>query len=125
MPGGAGDSWWRERTSGCIDTQRIELRHTDNSLLASTTLWDLEPLASRWGVRAAGILDLGVAEPLRRRGIATHLLCEIMRQLRQQGVAVVEAQTMIHNEPALAMYRRLGFVQADSGAVFRKDYSSV
>jgi ribosomal protein S18 acetylase RimI-like enzyme len=28
---------------------------------------------------------------------------------------------MIHNEPALAMYRKLGFVQADSGAVFRKD----
>jgi ribosomal protein S18 acetylase RimI-like enzyme len=120
--GGNNSSWWRKSTTGCIDSQRFELHHADDNLLASTTLWDLEPLASTWGVRAAGVLDLQVAESMRRRGIATHLMSEVMRQLRLQGVSLIEAQTMIHNEAALAMYRKLGFIEADRGAVFRKEY---
>jgi GNAT superfamily N-acetyltransferase len=114
-------SWWRRGTIGCLEPQRFELRGRNDELLASTTLWDLEPLASCWGVRAAGILDLQVAEGMRRRGIATHFLSELMRQLRLQGVSIVEAQTMVNNQPALDLYRKLGFVEIDRGAVYRKD----
>lgn len=117
----SNSTWWRRRTTGCIESQHFELRHRDNSLLASTTLWDLEPLATSWGVRAVGILDLRVVESMRRKGVATHFLGELMRQLRLEGVGVVEAQTMIHNDPALQMYRKLGFSEADRGSVFRKD----
>lgn len=123
MSGCHDTSWWRKRTNGCIESQRFELHHSDESLLAFITLWDLEPLATSWGTRAVGVLEFQVAESMRRRGIATHFLSELMRQLRLQGVAVIEAQTMIHNEPALAMYRKLGFVEVDRGAVFRKDAS--
>lgn len=114
-------TWWRRCTTGCIDSQRFELRGRNDEVLASTTLWDLEPLAATWGVRAVGILDLRVVESMRRKGIATHFLSELIKQLRMQGVGLVEAQTMLHNQPALDMYKKLGFSEADRGAVFRKD----
>lgn len=118
---GDASTWWRRCTTGCIESQEFELRGRSDELLASTTLWDLEPLASTWGVRAVGILDLRVVESMRRKGIATHFLSELIKQLRIQGVGLVEAQTMIGNQPALDMYKKLGFTEADRGAVFRKD----
>jgi ribosomal protein S18 acetylase RimI-like enzyme len=53
--------------------------------------------------------------------MATCLLSNILSDLRQQGVALVEAQTMQNNEPALELYRRLGFFEVDRGSVYRKD----
>ncbi len=56
----------------------------------------------------------------RRQGFASYLLNEAMRHQQQQGVAVIETQTMQQNTNALAMYNRLGFHEVDRGTVFRK-----
>ena len=43
-----------------------------------------------------------------------------LQEIAQQGVAVLETQTMQQNTTALAMYTRLGFHEVDRGTVFRK-----
>ncbi len=81
----------------------------------------MESLTTCRGVRTVGLIDVHVEPRFQRQGYSTYLLGEAMRQLQEQTVAAVEAQTMVHNAAALAMYRKLGFKQVDSGAVLRKD----
>jgi len=53
--------------------------------------------------------------------VATYLVGETLRQLHEQSFVLVEAQTMETNTSAIALYRKLGFKQVDSGVVFRKE----
>jgi len=114
-------SWWQAITEGNADRQRLEIvSNHGTSVLARMTLWNIEPLASSWGISAAGILDLEVPKSNRRQGYATFLLSEAFRRLRSEEVRLIEVQTMRHNEAARALYRRLGFVEVDRGLVLRK-----
>jgi len=92
-----------------------------DELLAEVKFWDIEPLSSRWGAATAGMFDLSVIGARRRQGLAMFLLGEAFERLRNRGIVVVEAQTMQHNEPALALYHKLGFTKVDEGIVYRKD----
>ena len=89
--------------------------------LADVGFWDIEPLSTRWGVSTAGMFDLSVAGERRRQGLATFLLGETFERLRSRGVVHVEAQTMQHNQPAIALYEKLGFTKVDEGVVYRKE----
>lgn len=114
--------WWESCTLG--DSERLRLSLTavgSKEPLASVDFWDIEPLASSWGVPTVGMLNLEVAATRRRKGIATFLLGEAFSRLRNRGVVRVEAQTMQSNEPALALYERLGFTRVDEGVVYRKE----
>ena len=77
-------------------------------------------MGTSWGFRAGGVIRVEVPPDCRRQGFATYLLNEAMRHQQQQGVAVIETQTMQQNTNALAMYGRLGFHEVDRGTVFRK-----
>jgi ribosomal protein S18 acetylase RimI-like enzyme len=115
-------SWWSAcMTSGVECTRFHVVGNADNSLLASATFWDMEPLASGWGLHAAGLLELLVEPAHRRRGIATYLIGEAFKELRTRGVSLIEAQTMRDNVAAVQLYEKLGFSQVDCGYVFRKD----
>ncbi|HWA99595.1 MAG TPA: GNAT family N-acetyltransferase [Pirellulales bacterium] len=115
-------SWWDACVFGPLDRTRFELRaNQGNALLASAAIWSMQPLASSWGVRAAGLIDVDVPEEHRRQGMATHLLAEIFRQLAASGITMVEVQTMQANTPARELYKKLGFQQIDQGSVFRKE----
>jgi ribosomal protein S18 acetylase RimI-like enzyme len=94
--------------------------HGSHTPLASAMFWRLEPLASSWGISAVGLLHMEVEPAMRRQGLATFLLTEAFRQLRSEGVSLVEVQTMQHNVAALALYQSLGFVEVDRGSVMRK-----
>ena len=114
-------SWWEAVTLGDMERTRFELiRSADGALLASVNFWNMEPLASSWGIRAAGMMELDVVAEERRIGIATCLLGEAFRSLKAEGVTQVEAQTMIQNKPAQALYKSFGFQQVDEGVVLRK-----
>lgn len=117
----AAGSWWEACTSGAFDRLAYDLvdRGTGQPI-ARADLWHMEPMATNWGIRAMGLQRLEVDPEYRRRGMATCLLSNILSDLRQQGVALVEAQTMQNNEPALGLYRRLGFFEVDRGSVYRK-----
>jgi ribosomal protein S18 acetylase RimI-like enzyme len=115
-------SWWEAVTIG--DYERLRLSLTSSSggqSLASVEFWDIEPLSTCWGVATAGMLDLQVEGENRRKGLATYLLSEAFGRLRTRGIVCVEAQTMQHNQPALALYAKLGFKKVDEGVVYRKD----
>jgi ribosomal protein S18 acetylase RimI-like enzyme len=114
-------SWWEAVTLGDTERTRFELiRSADEVLLASVNFWNMEPLASSWGIRAAGMMELDVVAEERRTGIATCLLGEAFRCLKEEGVTQVEAQTMIQNKPAQELYKSFGFQQVDEGVILRK-----
>jgi GNAT superfamily N-acetyltransferase len=115
-------SWWDACTYGGFErTQFRLLSRPGNQLLAQANFWNVEPLASSWGVHAVGVTDLETCESERRQGVATYLLSEAFRHFQTQGMTLIEAQTMQHNSAALGLYQKLGFEAIDHGAVLRKD----
>jgi aminoglycoside 3-N-acetyltransferase I len=54
------------------------------------------------------IYDLAVAETHRRRGIATALIQELKRIAAMRGAYVIFVQADIGDEPAIALYTKLG-----------------
>jgi ribosomal protein S18 acetylase RimI-like enzyme len=115
-------TWWEACTMGSFERTRFDLLATaDSKRLATAAVWSMEPLATTWGVRAVGLIEFEVDREHRREGLATYLLGDLFRQVQQQGVALIEAQTMQSNSAALGLYARLGFRQVDQGVVFRKE----
>jgi ribosomal protein S18 acetylase RimI-like enzyme len=115
-------SRWDAYTMGSFERLRFALSVGPNDQpLAEVDFWDIEPLSTRWNVATAGMFDLRVADERRRQGLATFLLVEAFERLKGRGIVHVEAQTMQHNAPALALYAKLGFAKVDEGSVYRKD----
>ena len=50
-----------------------------------------------------------VAATARRRGIGVALMSEAMKWAQGAGVVKLELTVFPHNEPAIALYRKLGF----------------
>jgi ribosomal protein S18 acetylase RimI-like enzyme len=114
-------TWWEACTYGGFERTRFELKaRTEGTLLASALVWNIEPLASSWGVHAGGLLDVAVDPAHQREGLATFLLSEAFRHLQTQSISLVEVQTMRQNAAAIGLYRKLGFEEIDQGAVYRK-----
>ncbi|MBO4212001.1 MAG: ribosomal protein S18-alanine N-acetyltransferase [Oscillospiraceae bacterium] len=57
----------------------------------------------------ADILSIAVLPEARRRGIAEALLRELERLLPARGVERITLEVRASNEPALALYRKLGY----------------
>jgi ribosomal protein S18 acetylase RimI-like enzyme len=87
---------------------------------AQLTFWDMEPLASGWGVHAMGMLDLQVDPQWRGRGLAKYLVAESLRQLQGSGVTLVEAQASATDEPVQGLLKKLGFVERERATLFGK-----
>lgn len=63
-------------------------------------------------VRHAGELGLSVAADWRGRGVGRALLSDLIEWCRERGVVrKINLGVLPHNEPALALYRSLGFVE--------------
>lgn len=58
------------------------------------------------------IYDLAVAEPWRRQGVATALIEDLRRIARERGTWVIYVQGDYGDEPALALYDKLGAREA-------------
>lgn len=103
-------------------------RTVDAHLSPDTPLWWVEqspeasevitPIGCLWignaidqgsGHRQAYILLLYVAPPHRRRGIATALLQRAHQWASQRGDAQISLQVFHDNQPALSLYRKLGY----------------
>lgn len=56
----------------------------------------------------AYIYDLAVAEPHRRRGIATAMIGELQRLATERGVWVTFVQADYGDDPAIALYTKFG-----------------
>lgn len=114
-------NWWQACLYApyCRTTFEL-LDRGDGRTIAHATSWSMTPLAANWGVHAAGLVDLEVVADRQRQGYATFIIGEAFKHLLAQGMSLVEVQTMFRNAPAIAMYKKLGFVEVDQGVVYRK-----
>ncbi len=113
--------WWEACTLGSSNRTRFSMmdRKTD-SLAASVTFWDIQPLASCWGVQAMGMYDLHVLEEHRRCGLATFLIGEAMRHLGQEGVGLVEVQCPADDFASCGVFTKHGFEAIGRGHLMSK-----
>jgi ribosomal protein S18 acetylase RimI-like enzyme len=115
-------TWWEACTLGEFDCLQFQL--LDRNLgqqLATVTVRAMDHASRNPGVRTSGLVDVLVAPPVLHQGLATFLISEVLKELQQQGIGVVEAQTMQRNAAAIGLYKKLGFSLVDGGAVYRKD----
>ena len=109
--------WWDACVHSQLNCTHFEITARDSdTVVGSATFWDVEPIASSWGLHASGLLSFKMAAEYRSQGINVFLLGEAMRQLQSHGITVVEAQ-MSSDDP---MFGRLGFETVDIGTVFEK-----
>ncbi len=113
-------SWWEAATTTGVALRRYELLGQADELLGSASFWDMQPLASAWGVVAAGLLDVEIEGPRRRQGLAHYLVAESLHDLAQEGVSLVETHASVANTAAVSLFTKLGFDIAEHGTIFRK-----
>lgn len=117
-------NWWDACTLGSTLRTRFALHdRKSNANVAEVTFWDMQPLASCWGVAAMGLYDLQVSAEARRCGLGTFLVCESLRALSQQGISLVEAQLRKSDAIGCNLFQKLGFEQVGSGHIFHKSLS--
>jgi ribosomal protein S18 acetylase RimI-like enzyme len=119
-------SWWEAATTTGIALRRYELRGNQAGpdgvppLLGSASFWDMQPLATAWGVPVAGLMNVSIEGPRRRQGLASYLIAEAMHDLAAEGTTLMETQVAEDNAPALSLFGKLGFQPADHGTLFRR-----
>jgi GNAT superfamily N-acetyltransferase len=113
-------TWWEAATTTGLALRRYVLRNQAEELLGSATFWDMQPLASAWGVSAAGLMHVDIEGPRRRQGLASYLVAEAMHDLASEGVSLVETHVSQGNAAALSLFEKLGFEAVEYGTVFRK-----
>jgi ribosomal protein S18 acetylase RimI-like enzyme len=64
--------------------------------------------AARFGV---GELGMAVSKPWRGRGVGSALLAAEIEKARGEGLHKLSLEVFAHNEAAIALYRKLGFVE--------------
>lgn len=115
-------NWWNAATIGQSERFRFSLQpRSGEPVDGSVLFWDLEPLASSWGVHAMGICDIHTPPAARRRGLATFLIGEALRQVHSQGVTQIESHVPVSNEPTIRLLLKLGFEKIDYSLRFTKE----
>ncbi len=70
---------------------------------------------------ATGLIDdIGVRPAYQRRGLGEALMRWALAWCREQGLPRATLEVRLNNEPALALYRKLGFVPGTSGLTYRR-----
>lgn len=121
--------WW----DACIFSQIERVRFTlsprpEGPAIGEACFWDIEPMASTWGVHAMGLLRQSVhcqeENDPERTALTTHLLAESIRCLQSRGVTLVEVQVDRDDEVLQAASQKLGFREVNQGIRFRKAVAS-
>ena len=117
----ATENWWQACTEGHTNRNQFTIDdRRSGECFGKATFWDMEPLASNWGVHAVGLMDIEIHEEQRRQGLGTFLLGESLRQLQAEGATLGEVQILEENGAARVLFKKLGFEEVDRGSVLRK-----
>jgi ribosomal protein S18 acetylase RimI-like enzyme len=116
--------FWRESVLGPVEAveYRLQDKH-DGQVVARAVVWDMETFTQAWGETCVGILDIEVLPALRRKGLAKHLLGQMVRHLRQQQFQFLEAQVDLESTALLGLLGGLDFRQVESGHCYRRAMS--
>jgi ribosomal protein S18 acetylase RimI-like enzyme len=118
-------NWWQECSIGLQEMLEIRLEEVDSGIpVGNVEVWEMEGFKWRWGMPAAGILNLVVQDNLRCQGVGKFLLTSLLRYLQEQFFGLVEVQVMERNQPAIKTFLSIGFEQVDTGHVYKKVISS-
>jgi ribosomal protein S18 acetylase RimI-like enzyme len=114
-------NWWEALAVGEFRPTRYRLlARADDTELAHATTWDMSWFGRGDGRTRLGLIDLEVDPRHRRKGYGRHLVAEILRQARNDMVALVAVQTNAANAPALALYESLQFDPVETAILYRK-----
>ena len=75
-------------------------------------------VGSQTVIDESDMMNIAVHPDFRRRGIAEALVAGLEEQLRQRGSKALTLEVRDSNEPAIALYEKLGFAQVG----LRKNY---
>jgi len=116
------ESWWEACTIGQMERicHRLVSRQTE-AVCGSVVIWDMERISTSWGVHSVGLMKLDIVENVRGQGLGTFLVGEALRHAHGAGASLAEAQMVEHNQPAIALFSKLGFSQVDRGLILRKN----
>lgn len=105
----------------CFDTDRLSrrsfrrwLRRQDRAFLVARQGMHLLGYALvllRRGTRLARLYSLAVSPETRGRGLARQLLRQAEQQAREAGALYLRLEVAIDNQPAINLYRQLGYTQ--------------
>jgi ribosomal protein S18 acetylase RimI-like enzyme len=65
------------------------------------------------------VLEVGVIPEYRKKGIAQHIICEFIEEMKQEGVHEVVLGVDTHNVPAISLYKKLGFRRSWFGNIMQ------
>ena len=87
-------------------------------VIGPTTLAEMPPdlpLGRKWRLRddVAELKRLRVADDMRRRGVGTQLTQAVIDWCRVHGFRTLVLNTTTPQKPAIALYKRVGFREAD------------
>lgn len=112
--------WWENLALADCHLARFRLlARIGGAELAHATTWDMSWFGRHDGKTRMGLLGVEVDASRRRKGYGRHLVSEILRCARDHGVARVQVQTAVTNQPALAFYQSLGFQPVEQSTVYR------
>ncbi|MBC8354599.1 MAG: hypothetical protein H8E66_21595 [Planctomycetes bacterium] len=118
-------TWWEACEFAAIERlEFVLLPKAKGAPVAEATFWDIEPLASSWGVHAMGLASIEIDASPNACAVATHFIGEIFRQLQGFGITLVEFQLRPNESLAVEACRKLGFEEINTGLLFRKPSSS-
>jgi GNAT superfamily N-acetyltransferase len=115
------ESWWE--ACGFAAIERLDfvlLPKMSGPSVARALLWDIEPAASSWGVRASGLVSMNVDTDADERAVTTHFVSEIFRQLQGMGITLVEFQLDVNDTLRIEVCHQIGFQEVDQGLLFQK-----
>ncbi len=103
-------SWWECCLFSHSERVRFTLHSKTNSApIGAVCFWDMLPIASEFGMSCRGLYDLHIAPEFRRRGMATFLINEALKGLKQLGIVQVEVQVRHSDIASLQFFDKLGF----------------
>ena len=75
--------------------------------------------------RRVEVVEVGVSDAWRRRGLAAALLTRALKVVQTRGAEIARLHTLNENTPAQALYARLGFRLLKEFPRYRKPLNDV
>jgi len=101
-----------------IDVLKQALRDPNYELLDAELEGEVVGFIDQWvihdfthGAKLSYIHNLYVSSEHRRRGVASKLLQEVIKNARNMGVSEIHITTRFDNKPAINLYRKHGLVR--------------
>ena len=114
-------NWWRACTWGHADRTRMDvLARAGGAPLASAWFWDMQPLATSWGVQVMACARIEDTPEARRQGLTTFLFAEAVPEFRKQNISLVALHTPAEDAELASLLTKLGAQPYDAGVVLNR-----